>query len=152
MAWANNMQQPPCSSIRELHQTLAAGELPAEQQHATTEAQSHFNFMAWVAGARIACIVWRRMQVLYCPCLSRLMLPYRCCLAVHHCGVGTCGAVLRAGIPSVPCPVMLDQPFLAHRLVEAGVACSPLPFHKISAQVELCSLLASEQRECVWLP
>lgn len=61
------------------------------------------------------------------------LLP-RCCLAVHHCGVGTCGAVLRAGIPSVPCPVMLDQPFLAARLVEAGVACAPLPFHKVNAQ------------------
>jgi hypothetical protein len=59
----------------------------------------------------------------------------RCCLAVHHCGVGTCGAVLRAGIASVPCPVMLDQPFLAHRLVEAGVACKPLQFHKITADV-----------------
>ena len=33
---------------------------------------------------------------------------------------------------------MLDQPFLAHRLVEAGVACKPLPFHKITAEVR-CS-------------
>ncbi|WIA18325.1 hypothetical protein OEZ85_009790 [Tetradesmus obliquus] len=61
------------------------------------------------------------------------LLP-RCCAAVHHCGVGTCGAVLRAGIPSVPCPVMLDQPFQAARLVEAGVACKPLPFRQISAE------------------
>jgi hypothetical protein len=30
---------------------------------------------------------------------------------------------------------MLDQPFLAARLVEAGVACAPLPFHKVNAQV-----------------
>jgi hypothetical protein len=42
-----------------------------------------------------------------------------------------------AGIPSVPCPVMLDQPFQAARLVEAGVACKPLPFYQISAAVSL---------------
>jgi hypothetical protein len=30
---------------------------------------------------------------------------------------------------------MLDQPFQAARLVEAGVACKPLPFYQISAAV-----------------
>lgn len=35
----------------------------------------------------------------------------------------------------MPCPVMLDQPFQAARLVEAGVACKPLPFRQISAEV-----------------
>jgi hypothetical protein len=155
-------------------------------------------------------------------CTGLLAACRRCCAAVHHCGVGTCGAVLRAGalaqgtglhptqqsmvymrctmrihicigpyvskaciqtriwpgcavmlcpgdglpshavkyrqhsmqskkaaspdpciqccvraagIPSVPCPVMLDQPFQAARLVEAGVACKALPFHQISAAV-----------------
>jgi len=36
---------------------------------------------------------------------------------------------------------MLDQPFLACRLVEAGVACSPLPFHKINPQVMPLAML-----------
>lgn len=87
---------------------------------------------------------------------NRLLLlvlsPCRCCLAVHHCGVGTCGAVLRAGIPSVPCPVMLDQPFLAERLVEAGVACTPLPFHKISTQVCGCRAVPCCVCCAVWRP
>ncbi|KAF8061886.1 ATG26 [Scenedesmus sp. PABB004] len=61
------------------------------------------------------------------------LLP-RCCAAVHHAGVGTCGAVLRAGIPSVPCPVMLDQHFNSERLAEAGVACQALPFREVTAQ------------------
>jgi len=62
------------------------------------------------------------------------LLP-RCRAAVHHCGAGTCAAVLRAGVPSVPCPVMLDQPSNALRLVEAGCAVAPLPFAEITAQV-----------------
>ena len=69
------------------------------------------------------------------------LLP-RCVLAVHHAGVGTCGAVLHAGIPSVPCPVMLDQPANAARLVEAGVACSPLPFAKLSANALVKRILS----------
>jgi len=62
------------------------------------------------------------------------LLP-RCCAAVHHCGAGTAAAVLRAGIPSIPCPVMLDQPWNALRLVEAGVAVEAIPFHKMTAKV-----------------
>lgn len=53
---------------------------------------------------------------------------------------------LLAGIPSVPCPVMLDQPFLAARLVEAGVACKPLPFHKMSAQVNCADNITIHNR------
>ncbi|GBF87642.1 hypothetical protein Rsub_00353 [Raphidocelis subcapitata] len=60
------------------------------------------------------------------------LLP-RCCCVVHHCGIGTCAAVLRAGVPSVPCPVMLDQPANALRLVEAGCAVKPLPFARLAA-------------------
>jgi hypothetical protein len=62
------------------------------------------------------------------------LLP-RCCAAVHHAGVGTCAAALRAGVPSVPCPVMLDQPVMALRLLEAGVATPAIPFAKLTAEV-----------------
>ncbi|KAI8468652.1 MAG: hypothetical protein J3K34DRAFT_522766 [Monoraphidium minutum] len=61
------------------------------------------------------------------------LLP-RCCAAVHHAGIGTCAAALRAGVPSVPCPVMLDQPWNAARLVEAGCAGPPLPFMEMTAE------------------
>lgn len=53
----------------------------------------------------------------------------RCQAIVHHCGIGTCAATLLAGTPSVPCPVMLDQPHNAHHLFATlQVACKPLPF------------------------
>jgi UDP:flavonoid glycosyltransferase YjiC (YdhE family) len=46
---------------------------------------------------------------------------------VHHAGSQTIGAVLRAGLPSVPCPVFSDQPFWAQRLYDLGVATQPIP-------------------------
>lgn len=53
------------------------------------------------------------------------LLP-RCAMAFHHCGAGTTHAVARAGIPSVPVPFVVDQPFWARRLVERGIATEPL--------------------------
>ncbi|GHC59855.1 glycosyltransferase [Streptomyces cinnamoneus] len=41
---------------------------------------------------------------------------------VHHAGPGTVGAGLRAGIPAVPVPLALDQPFWARRLTALGVS------------------------------
>jgi sterol 3beta-glucosyltransferase len=52
----------------------------------------------------------------------------RCSAIVHHCGVGTTGAALRSGSPSVPCPVMLDQPFFGSQLHNLGVGTEPIPF------------------------
>lgn len=45
---------------------------------------------------------------------------------VHHCGAGTTAAALRAGVPTVPVPVMADQPFWAKRLRALGVAAPAL--------------------------
>jgi UDP:flavonoid glycosyltransferase YjiC (YdhE family) len=45
---------------------------------------------------------------------------------VHHAGCGTTAAALRAGVPSVPVPVALDQPFWAHRAHALGVATRPI--------------------------
>lgn len=53
------------------------------------------------------------------------LLP-RCAAVIHHCGAGTAHAAVRAGVPSVPVPFMLDQPFWADRLVRLGVASRPL--------------------------
>ena len=52
---------------------------------------------------------------------------------VHHAGAGTTGAGLRAGVPAVPVPVLLDQPFWAARLHRLGVAPQPLPLHELTA-------------------
>ncbi|WP_215546981.1 glycosyltransferase [Amycolatopsis sp. CA-230715] len=52
---------------------------------------------------------------------------------VHHCGVGTAGAVLRAGVPHVPVPMIADQPFWASRLVKLGLSPAVVPFAKLTA-------------------
>jgi sterol 3beta-glucosyltransferase len=52
---------------------------------------------------------------------------------VHHAGAGTTGAGLRAGVPAVPVPVLVDQPFWAARLHHLGVAPHPLPLPELTA-------------------
>jgi UDP:flavonoid glycosyltransferase YjiC (YdhE family) len=50
----------------------------------------------------------------------------RVAAAVHHGGCGTSAAAIRAGVPSVPVPVALDQPFWADRLHRLGVGTAPV--------------------------
>ncbi|OZM75559.1 glycosyltransferase [Pseudonocardia sp. MH-G8] len=57
----------------------------------------------------------------------------RMAAVVHHAGAGTTAAGLRAGVPAVPVPVLLDQPFWADRLHRLGVAPPPLPLHELTA-------------------
>ena len=45
---------------------------------------------------------------------------------VHHCGAGTTGTALRAGVPSVPVPVFADQPFWGERIRALGVGPRPI--------------------------
>jgi UDP:flavonoid glycosyltransferase YjiC (YdhE family) len=52
---------------------------------------------------------------------------------VSHAGAGTTGAVLRAGVPVVPTPVLLDQPFWAGRLARLGVSPGYAPLRRVSA-------------------
>ncbi len=56
----------------------------------------------------------------------------RTAAVVHHAGAGTTGAGLRAGVPAVAVPVLLDQPFWADRLHRLGVAPRPLPLHELT--------------------
>ena len=46
----------------------------------------------------------------------------RTAAVVHHAGAGTTGATLRAGVPSIPVPGIMDQPYWSKRLVDLGVA------------------------------
>ena len=55
-------------------------------------------------------------------------------VVVHHCGAGTTGAALGAGIPSVAVPLYADQPFWARRLSELGVAPPPLLMLDLEAE------------------
>ncbi|MGE3288095.1 MAG: glycosyltransferase [Pseudonocardia sp.] len=68
----------------------------------------------------------------------------RTAAVVHHAGAGTTGAGLRAGVPAVPVPVLVDQPFWADRLHRLGVAPRPLPMHGLTADT-----LADALRECL---
>jgi sterol 3beta-glucosyltransferase len=52
---------------------------------------------------------------------------------VHHGGAGTTGAGLRAGIPSVICPHLADQPSWARLVHDLGAGRPPIPFHDLTA-------------------
>ncbi len=62
------------------------------------------------------------------------LLP-RVAVALHHGGVGTVAAALRAGVPQVIRPFLGDQPFWAERLHRLGVAAPPLRGHQTGASV-----------------
>lgn len=51
---------------------------------------------------------------------------------VHHAGAGTCAAALRAGVPSVPVPFMVDQFFWARILRDRAVATAGIPHRRLS--------------------
>lgn len=53
------------------------------------------------------------------------LLP-RTSMAVHHGGVGTVAAALRAGVPQVVKPFLGDQPFWARHVHEIGIGAPPL--------------------------
>ena len=52
---------------------------------------------------------------------------------VHHGGMGTTAAGLRAGIPSVIIPTGADQPFWAQRVEQLGVGVHCASFSKVTA-------------------
>ncbi|HSL28078.1 MAG TPA: glycosyltransferase [Anaerolineales bacterium] len=53
---------------------------------------------------------------------------------VHHGGAGTTGAAIRAGKPQIICPFVGDQFFWGQRVAELGVAPSPIPQMKLTAE------------------
>jgi sterol 3beta-glucosyltransferase len=58
------------------------------------------------------------------------LLP-RCRAAVHHGGAGTTHASLRAGLPTLVCPVFGDQPLWGDRVAALGVGAT-FPFQRLS--------------------
>ncbi len=57
----------------------------------------------------------------------------RMAAVVHHGGAGTTAEGLRAGIPSVILPYMVDQPFWGKRVEVLGVGPEPIPRKKLTA-------------------
>ncbi len=56
----------------------------------------------------------------------------RMAAVVHHGGAGTTAESLRAGVPSVIVPFVLDQPFWAARLKALGLAPDPIPQKRLT--------------------
>ena len=61
-----------------------------------------------------------------------LLFP-RIAVVVHHGGSGTTAQALRAGVPQVLLPLILDQFHHAYRLHIAGISPQPVPMEKINA-------------------
>ncbi|MFC3077937.1 glycosyltransferase [Phenylobacterium terrae] len=53
--------------------------------------------------------------------------------ALHHGGAGTTGASLSAGLPTIVCPFMGDQPFWARRVHDLGAGPAPLDRRRLTA-------------------
>mmetsp|Transcript_25792 Transcript_25792/g.61186 ORF Transcript_25792/g.61186 Transcript_25792/m.61186 type:complete len:640 (-) Transcript_25792:150-2069(-) len=64
-------------------------------------------------------------------------------LAAHCACTLWTGATLKAGVPSVPCPFVGEQRFWAQHLQELGVAGTPLPVEKLSADSLASALTAA---------
>jgi sterol 3beta-glucosyltransferase len=52
---------------------------------------------------------------------------------VHHGGIGTLAAGLRAGVPSIVVPYFSDQPFWGQRVAALGVGPPPIPRQSLTA-------------------
>lgn len=57
----------------------------------------------------------------------------RMAAVVHHGGAGTTAAGLRAGVPNVVIPHMVDQPYWGQRVHALGVGPKPVVRHKLTA-------------------
>lgn len=57
----------------------------------------------------------------------------RMAAVVHHGGAGTTGAALRAGVPAVVVPFLMDQPFWGARVEALGVGPAPIPRKNLTA-------------------
>ncbi len=59
----------------------------------------------------------------------------RTAAVAHHGGAGTTAAALRAGVPSLVCPVFSDQPYWGERVSRLSAGPKPLPLKGLDADV-----------------
>lgn len=74
----------------------------------------------------------------------------RVAAVVHHGGAGTTAAGLRAGRPTLVCPLVGDQPFWGRRVAASGAGPSPVPQARLSEDTlvpALASLLSEAVRQ-----
>ncbi|WP_103354214.1 glycosyltransferase [Amycolatopsis sp. CA-128772] len=57
----------------------------------------------------------------------------RTAAVVHHGGAGTTAAGLRAGVPTLVCPVFSDQPYWGERVSRLSAGPKPLPLNQLDA-------------------
>ncbi|MEW5987311.1 MAG: glycosyltransferase [Chloroflexota bacterium] len=72
----------------------------------------------------------------FVPSVAHEWLFPRCAYVVHHGGAGTTAASLRAGVPTLVCSFICDQPFWGGRVEKMGVGLH-LPFKKVTSQTLL---------------
>jgi sterol 3beta-glucosyltransferase len=76
----------------------------------------------------------RSSRALAVDAVSHSWLLERCAAAVHHGGAGTTAAALRAGVPSVIVPHMIDQHGWGRRVHALGAGPPPLARRRLSAE------------------
>ena len=71
----------------------------------------------------------------------------RTAAVIHHGGAGTTVAGLRAGRPTLICPVLGDQPFWGHQVHRLGAGPAPIPQRQMTKQrlAPAIATLADEQ-------
>jgi sterol 3beta-glucosyltransferase len=74
------------------------------------------------------------------------LLPHVCCL-VHHGGFGTTASGLRAGIPSLVIPHIIDQFYWGQRVFELGAGPKPIPRKELSVEKLSTALLQAARDE-----
>jgi len=66
---------------------------------------------------------------------------------VHHGGAGTTAAGLRAGLPTLICPLTVDQPFWGRRVFSLGCGPKPQPLKRLRAERFAAGLMELTQTE-----
>lgn len=67
----------------------------------------------------------------------------RCAAVLHHCGAGTTHTAARAGVATVPVPIVADQPFWAGRLQALGLATPPVDRHRLDVHSIAAAITAA---------
>lgn len=98
--------------------------------------------------AKVAQALAGQTHVRLLPDLPHEWLFPRCSIIIHHGGAGTTAAALRAGVPSVVFPVLMDQPFWASRVAALGAGPQlAIPLKKLTRDNLESQILAASGEE-----
>lgn len=93
---------------------------------AVRKARRRLVFVGSLPGEQLPSYAFHADEVDY-----RWLFPRSTCV-IHHGGPGTMGEALRAGVPQIAIPALVDQPFWAAQMRSLGVAAEPVPLPKIT--------------------